>query len=446
CGFSWRKQRATWVGQVVGAIGYQYVRPDRTRARAHGACVNRIGFRGRLFLILLFFALIPSIVLTFAWATTTWWALPIGTGAWDSTAATGARALAVARAHRLSRADSITLAEHEETLRVSLMHSKQAGFTFRRVAIAIAIGSLVSFGLLLLVSSRVAGHLSRSMSRPLQELVGWTERIVRADPLPVDPVKRGAPEFQVLRDRMREMAEGLERGRRSALEAERLSALRETARQVAHELKNPLTPIRFAVDRLRRDAPPQLQESIEVLAVESERLENLAKSFAQFGKLPEGPRAPVDLGELARYTARSSVPPDVHLDISVASDVPLIPGHHDALSRALSNVMLNAVEACRGASGGTISVDVTRVARNGTSAVALSVRDNGCGIPRNRLERIWEPYVTYNSGGTGLGLAIVRQTILAHDGEVSAESEPGKGTTIKFIFPIESGTAPAERA
>ena len=154
-------------------------------------------------MILLFFALIPSIVLTFAWATTTWWAVPIGTGAWDSTAATGARALAVARSHALSKADSITLAQHEQTLRESLMRSKQAGFTFRRVAIVIAIASLVAFGILLLVSSRVAGHLSRSMSRPLQELVGWTEHIARADQLPTDPVKRGAPEFQLLRDRMR---------------------------------------------------------------------------------------------------------------------------------------------------------------------------------------------------------------------------------------------------
>ena len=407
--------------------------------------MNRIGFRGRLFLILLFFALIPSIVLTFAWATTTWWAVPIGTGAWDSTAATGARALAVARSHSLSKADSITLAQHEQTLRESLMRSKQAGFTFRRVAIVIAIASLVAFGILLLVSSRVAGHLSRSMSRPLQELVGWTEHIARADPLPTDPVKRGAPEFQLLRDRMREMAEGLERGRRAALESERLSALRETARQVAHELKNPLTPIRFAVERLRRDAPPALLETVEVLTVESRRLEDLAKSFAQFGKLPEGPRAPVDLGELARYTARASVPPEVHVDISVGEDVPLISGHHDALSRALSNVILNAVEACRGHDGATIAVDVSRVVRNGTAAVALSVRDTGCGIPRNRLERIWEPYVTYKSGGTGLGLAIVRQTILAHGGDVSAESEPGKGTTIHFIFPLEDAVEGAER-
>ena len=89
---------------------------------------------------------------------------------------------------------------------------------------------------------------------------------------------------------MREMAGELELGRARALEAERAAALRESARQVAHELKNPLTPIRFAVARLRRDAPPELAETVDVLAIESQRLEEMARSFAQFGRLPEGPQ------------------------------------------------------------------------------------------------------------------------------------------------------------
>lgn len=398
--------------------------------------MNRIGFRGRLFLILLFFALVPSVVLTFAWTATTWWALPLigTTTAWDSAAATGARALAAARARPQSRAVAQALQEHEQTLNVSLRRSKQAGYIFRRGAVAGAVLSLLAVAALLVVASRVAGHLSRNLSRPLQELVGWTEHIVRGEALPDGHVKRGAPEFEVLRERMREMAAQLEEGRRAALEAERVSAMRETARQVAHELKNPLTPIRFAVERLRRDAPPALQETVEVLSVESTRLEELARSFSQFGRLPEGPRAPLDLGELARYAARSSVPPHVPVEIDVADDVPLIQGHHEALARALSNVMLNAVEACK--DGGEIAVNVQRTSRNGGAAVVLSVRDTGCGIPPERISRIWEPYVTFKSGGTGLGLAITRQTILAHDGEVSAESEFGKGTTIRFVFPL----------
>jgi signal transduction histidine kinase len=409
--------------------------------------VKRIGFGGRLFVILLLFALIPSIVLTIAWGATSWWALPlVGTPAtWDSVATTGARAVAIAQGQQLTPAESLALVRHEQALNVSLTNSKRAGWIYQRAAVVFAVGALVSFALLLVISSRVAGHLSLSLSRPIQELVGWTEQISRAEPLPdadLNP-RRGAPEFDVLRERMRYMSAEIDQGRRSALEAERLSALRESARQVAHELKNPLTPIKFAVDRLRRDAPPALRETVEVLSVEATRLEEMARSFAQFGRLPEGPSAPLDLGEMARYTARSSVPPGIPLEVTVANDVPLIEGHHEALARALSNVMLNAVEACK--EGGSIAVDVSRVARNGGSAVALAVRDTGCGIPANRLAKIWEPYVTYKAGGTGLGLAIARQTVLAHDGEVTAESEPGRGTVIRFILPIRDA-APHARS
>ena len=411
--------------------------------------MRRIGFRGRLFLFLFFFALVPAVVLTLAWMGTSVLVLPLvsQSAGWDSAAATGSRALDLARERaarsgRLSRADSVTLAQHEQSLSLNLLQSKRAGEFFRRLVVLFGIAALIAFGVLLVVTWRVAGHLSRNMSRPLQELVGWTEYIARGDPVPNDPAVKGAPEFEVLRERMRDMSVEIDKGRKAAVEAERVSAMRETARQVAHELKNPLTPIRFAVDRLRRANHPDLNESIEVLAVESARLEELARSFAQFGRLPEGPAAPVDVVELARYTAKSSIPAHVSVDVTVGPDVPLIDGHHDALSRALSNVILNAVEACKDLPGGagSIAVDVSRIARNGDAAVAITVRDTGVGIPEAKLAKIWEPYVTYKPGGTGLGLAIARQTIIAHRGEVTAESEPGRGTTIRFILPVRKPT------
>ncbi|HVB31618.1 MAG TPA: HAMP domain-containing sensor histidine kinase, partial [Gemmatimonadaceae bacterium] len=198
----------------------------------------------------------------------------------------------------------------------------------------------------------------------------------------------------------------------------------------------------FAVARLRRDAPPELAETVEVLATETARLEALAKNFSQFGKLPEGPRAAVDLGDLVRYTARASVPESVALAIEVQDGVPMVWGHHDALARAFSNVVLNAVEACGGT--GAITVRVQRATCGGRDAVALEVHDTGPGIAPDRLARVWEPYVTYKAGGTGLGMAIARQTVLAHDGEVFAESTPDAGTTIRFVIPVgtETGTTP----
>jgi signal transduction histidine kinase len=333
---------------------------------------------------------------------------------------------------------------HERVLRSSVVNSRQADFVFRQGAKMLAVMTLLAVLVLGVVASRVAGHLSRNLSRPLRELVGWTERIGRSEPLPTTPPRRGAPEFEVLRRSMREMAGELEIGRARAVEAERSAALRESARQVAHELKNPLTPIRFAVERLRREASPELAETVEVLATESQRLEELARSFAQFGRLPEGPRAEVDVGELARYTARATIPPNVDVHVDVADDVPMISAHHDALARALSNVMLNAVDACK--DGGAVGVRVRRTAHAGHDAVEIAVADTGCGISPERLSRIWDPYVTSKPGGTGLGLAIARQAVLAHHGTVSAESRLGGGTEIRFVLPVEANHNGTEEA
>ena len=398
--------------------------------------VKQVGFRARLFLILLAFALIPTIVLAAAWELTVVRALPLlGTApAMERIAASGERAINSARMAPLSPGQRALLDEHARALDEGLLRGRQMQFLMTRRAPAVAalaaLGAALLFGI---IASRVAGHLSRNLSRPLSELVGWTGTIGRGEPLPEGPPRKGAPEFVVLRNRMREMATELRQGRMQALEAERATALRESARQVAHELKNPLTPIRFAIARLRRESPESLNETLDVLETETKRLEEMARSFALFGRLPEGPRAPVDVGELVRSATRSAVPAETPVEVNVAEDVPMIAGHVDALGRALTNVLLNAVEAST--PGAPVEVTVRRAALDGRSMVEVAVHDRGVGIPENRLGRIWEPYVTHKPGGTGLGLAIVRQTLLAHDGVVSAESATGAGTTIRLFLP-----------
>jgi signal transduction histidine kinase len=246
---------------------------------------------------------------------------------------------------------------------------------------------------------------------------------------------------------MRVMAADLDTGRARALEAERLRAFRQTARQVAHELKNPLTPIRLAVARLQRDASPALADTVDVLATESARLEAMARSFSQFGRLPEGPPADVDLGELARYTAKATVPSQITVTLDVDAATPLVRGHYDALARALSNVLLNAVDACSGDGGGAIALRIAPQAMTPPGdggaltvpAVQIVVRDSGMGIAPEHLARVWEPYVTHKSGGTGLGMAIARQTVEAHQGTVELWSVAGQGTEVRFTLPV-SGT------
>ncbi len=417
------------MGSFVGEHSSKAEAPGDRQARA-------LGFRARLSAILFGFAVVPTVVLTLLWAGAMGKAIPFfsASPAWDRVAATGERAIAAARAAPLTAKQQAAMAAHEQELQASLEQALRFRYVGQRALPVVVVVSLTVVGILVFLASRVAGHLSRQLGRPLAELVEWTGRIGRGETLPEVAARRGAPEFEVLRQRMRQMSHELEAGRRTAIEAERAEAFRETARQIAHELKNPLTPIRFAVERLRREVAPELAETVEVLAVESRRLEEMAKSFAQFGRLPEGPSAAVDVGELARYTARATVPHNVTLTVDVAEGVPMVEGHHDALARALSNVLINAVEAC--ARGGAIEVRVTGEMKGERAArVVVAVKDNGCGMPPERLARIWDPYVTYKQGGTGLGLAIARQTIDAHGGQVEASSAPGAGTEIRFFLP-----------
>ena len=396
--------------------------------------MKRLGFRSRLFLILALFAFVPAILLTAAWGGAIARLLPrmSGTAAWDSAAASGTRALEVARSSgRLSAAQAGVLADHERELATSLTQARRFEYLARQLVPAMLLIGVVALAVLTFLASRAAGHLSRQLSRPLDELVGWTGRIRDGKALPAQTESRGAPEFALLRDGMRQMAHDLDAGRRAALEAERLTAFRESARQMAHEIKNPLTPIRFAVDRLKRSVPPELSDTVEVLQVESARLEAMARSFAQFGRLPEGPLAEIDLGELVQTTARTTVPEQVWFQLQAEEPLPLLRGYYDALSRAVANVLLNAVEACQ--QGGAIDA---RVVRLGANELMLAVHDTGSGIPTNRVATIWEPYVTLKAAGTGLGLAIVKQTVEAHGGRVEAQSSPEAGTEIRLIFPV----------
>lgn len=402
--------------------------------------MSRFGFRTRLLLVLIAFAVLPAAVLTTVGLLAANRVLPFlaSGGAWSRVAETGSRALAAARGGRAEGDMAAALNAHEAELQASLNQAKRLEYLAPRVIRPVLVVGVMLFLILAIVAGRVAGHLSRQLSRPLDEVVEWTERIARADALPSGSPSRGAPEFDVLRSRMRTMAVQLAAGRTAATEAARLGAFRETARRVAHELKNPLTPIRFAVAKLRQSAAPELQETIDVLEIETKRLDTLAKSFAQFGRLPDGPVADIDIAELLRYATRATLPPTTTVALELPESLPFVSGHHDPLARAVSNILLNAADAA----GPTGTITVAAIALSApVPAVQIRIHDTGPGIAADTLCRIWEPYVTTKPGGTGLGLAIVRQTVLAHGGSVAATSAAGHGTTITLTLPT-SGVSP----
>jgi two-component system nitrogen regulation sensor histidine kinase NtrY len=395
--------------------------------------VTQLGFRRRLFLFLGLFAVVPAVLITFAWGGTVRGLFPMlaGKAAWDTVSTTGSRVIEIARDTARATRDTAAINEHERALANATTRSRQFELIAENAPGALIVASLLLLAILGYVAARVAGHLARQLSRPLDELVSWTGLIARREPLP-PPSAEGAPEFGVLREGMRRMADDIEAGRRAALEAKRLEAMRETSRQVAHELKNPLTPIRFAIARLKGRVPPDLDDTVAILDVESTRLDQMARSFAQFGRLPDGPISEVDIAELVTGSVRMSVPDELPCTVDVPPGLSVM-GRSDALGRALGNVLINAVEAC--GRSGTISVTAIAEGPDGNGGVTIAVRDTGPGIEPAKLATIWDPYVTNKAGGTGLGLAIVRQTIEAHAGRVEAESVPGAGMTIRLLLP-----------
>jgi signal transduction histidine kinase len=231
------------------------------------------------------------------------------------------------------------------------------------------------------------------------------------------------------------MAGALDTARAQELEAERLRAFREVARRVAHEIKNPLTAVRIAVDQLHRGAgdaaprDPRARMALEVLAAETDRLERLAREFADFGRLPEGPTSEVDLVELLEELGRTAVPEGVTVRVSVNGGRRVVQGHYEPLRRAFSNLLRNAAEAMQGR--GVIDV---RVSGDGRGLV-VTVADHGPGIPPELRSRVFDPYVTTKADGTGLGLALVRQALDAHHGTIAVSETPGGGATFTIVLP-----------
>jgi len=398
-------------------------------------------FRRRIFVILVVMTTVPTLLAVAGWLVSARRLLPAaGARASTERVASTARTLieGVDTLH-LTVHERALLRQHLDEVSASVSLARRAETFLRYYTAGVAVVILLLGASVLYAAVNLAGHLSRQLSRPIDELVGWTSLIRRHEPLPASggPLSRGAPEFESLRQALRELAAALATARERELEAERLRAFREVARRVAHEIKNPLTSMRIAVDQLRRKdgmTEGRKETAMEVMAAETDRLERLAREFADFGRLPEGPPSEVDLVELLEELGRTSVPDGVAVRLTANGGPRTIVGHYEPLRRAFANLYRNASEAMQGM--GPLDVTVT----GDGAGLAVTIADHGPGIPAGLRQRIFEPYFTTKRDGTGLGLALVRVTLEAHRGTIAVSETPGGGATFAIVFPPVSGS------
>jgi signal transduction histidine kinase len=223
-------------------------------------------------------------------------------------------------------------------------------------------------------------------------------------------------------------------------EVERLATTGELAAVMAHEIRNPLAAIVNATALLTDEAGLTTDERASTLAAmraEARRLNRILSDFLHFARPQEARRAPGDIREVVHHVSaliRDDRSRAARVDVKVAVDpaVPRFAFDRDQLTQVLWNVALNGVQAMNGR--GKLSLEVRR--QNGN--VALAVSDTGPGIPPAVLGHVFQPFYSGKPNGTGLGLTIAERIVAAHGGRIEVDSDPGRGTRVTLLFPLEA--------
>jgi two-component system nitrogen regulation sensor histidine kinase NtrY len=235
--------------------------------------------------------------------------------------------------------------------------------------------------------------------------------------------------------------------------AQRSAAWTEVARRIAHEIKNPLTPIKLSAERLQRKFGEQIQDPAfkdctQMIIQQTEDLKNLVNEFSQFARLPQAKLQVGSLNQVIQEAAQIfiSAHPDINFETILDPALPEFKFDPDQIRRVLTNLIDNSVAASENQAQQQIKLATQFDPR--TNILRLAVSDLGIGIPAEQRNRVFEPYFSTKESGTGLGLAIVKRIIEDHGGFIRALANEPQGTKMLIELPVNEVDAwnPADRS
>ena len=231
------------------------------------------------------------------------------------------------------------------------------------------------------------------------------------------------------------------------VQAQRATAWGEVARRLAHEIKNPLTPIQLSAERLQAKlanklAPEDaatLSRATETIINQVAAMKRMVDDFGEYARTPAPNLQPLDLNALVREVLGLYEHTGALVRPTLQAGLPRVTGDPTQLRQVIHNLLQNAQDALAGSAGPRIEVETERAG----NFACLRISDNGCGFPEAIMTRVFEPYVTTKPRGTGLGLAIVKKIIDEHNGAVSVENLPGRGASVSITLPLQRESAKA---
>jgi nitrogen fixation/metabolism regulation signal transduction histidine kinase len=236
------------------------------------------------------------------------------------------------------------------------------------------------------------------------------------------------------------------------LQAQREAAWGEVARRLAHEIKNPLTPIRLSAERMRLKLMPSMNEKdaqlldrgTETIVQQVEAMKEMVNAFSEYARAPRFEMSALGLNKLVievtdLYRAQV-VGRGVRLRVSLDPALTTVVADQGRLRQLLHNLLTNAVEALEGRPDGEISIATHLATRDDAHVAEVVVEDNGPGFPRELIGQVFDPYVTTKARGTGLGLAIVRKIVEEHGGGIEADNRPEGGARVRVGLPASDST------